>query len=788
MSSEFPGHGGRPLPPDPSALPARDAAGAPVAAPSGDRRVPVVPAHLAPDLQRSARLGALALGAERVFVAGADGTVLASNVAGAPERDPTSDWLALAGAATDVRADPRFLGAWGAACCTDGVAVVARLSGDAAWTPDRQETLLLLAQDLGRKVDAASQLSAMRLAEQWLQARNAELSLVYETAQISTFEWDIVADEVRWSDRLEKYLGMAPGSFAGTSGAFLALVHPLDRTRVEAALAATLERDEPYHIEFRMIRADGSVRWTETRGRLFRDAGGRPQRLVGVDLDISCYKGEQGVLAAVVKRSDARLRAVIDSMKAFIGVVSPDGVVLEASLAPLQMAGLARSDVIGRTFWDCAWWTYDDAVRRRLIDAFHEACAGKTIQYDETIWTVGDGRAVIELVLTPVFEDGRLAYIVPSATDVTSRVAALAKRAESERQLRLLADNSPDVLTRFDRNLRHTFVSDAMRRIFGLAPDWVIGRTIRELGMPEGLFEYWEDAVRTVLQTGETATLAFSFELPAGIRHFRATLVAERDGAGEIAHVLSIASDITDIRNAQDALSIADRRKDEFLAVLSHELRGPLAPLRNGLAVLRRAPDADATGPTRQMMDRQLAHLVRLIDDLLDVTRISTGKINLRRELVTIGQVLDAAVEAIRPQIEERGHRVTRNALADGVVVRGDPTRLAQVVANLLNNAAKYTPTGGRIDVCAEVIDDDVQVDVVDDGIGIPADMLDAIFDMFAQVAPTPDRVHGGLGIGLGLVRRLVQMHGGSVEAFSDGPGRGSRFRLKLPVYQPRRS
>ena len=233
-----------------------------------------------------------------------------------------------------------------------------------------------------------------------------------------------------------------------------------------------------------------------------------------------------------------------------------------------------------------------------------------------------------------------------------------------------------------------------------------------------------------------------------------------------------------------NALKEADRRKDEFLATLAHELRNPLAPLRYGLDTLKRNPESEVAAEVRDVMDRQLAHLVRLIDDLLDVSRVSQGKIELRKERIDIAAVIRAAVEASKPFIESAGHALTVVVPPESVWVEADHTRLAQVIANLLNNAAKYTPSGGRILLSAKSESDEVQIEVTDTGVGIPEDMYTKIFELFAQLDGPSGRAHGGLGIGLALVKQLVEMHGGTVEAGSSGESTGSTFTVRLPTIQ----
>lgn len=236
-----------------------------------------------------------------------------------------------------------------------------------------------------------------------------------------------------------------------------------------------------------------------------------------------------------------------------------------------------------------------------------------------------------------------------------------------------------------------------------------------------------------------------------------------------------------EIKAHSDALEDADRRKDEFLATLAHELRNPLAPLRHGLDILRKNPDNIAAAEIREMMDRQLVHLVRLTDDLLDVSRVSQGKIELRRERIQAADVIQSALEASRPLIDSAGHSLTVDLPDEPVWLDADLTRLAQVAGNLLNNAAKYTPGGGRIGVTLRLDGSDAVIAVSDNGLGIPADMISKIFQLFAQVENDTDRARGGLGIGLALVKQLVEMSGGSITAESPGLGQGSVFTVRIP-------
>jgi PAS domain S-box-containing protein len=237
-----------------------------------------------------------------------------------------------------------------------------------------------------------------------------------------------------------------------------------------------------------------------------------------------------------------------------------------------------------------------------------------------------------------------------------------------------------------------------------------------------------------------------------------------------------------EIQRRAEQLALADRRKDEFLAMLAHELRNPLAPLRNGVEILRGLPGDPAIEQTGEMMQRQVHHLTRLVDDLLDVSRITHGRIQLRKELVPLATVMEQAIEMVRPLIREHRHELRMVRPPDALLVEGDQLRLAQVFTNLLTNAAKFTPPGGRLDCEGAAEGAWATVRIRDNGAGIPADLLPHIFDLFTQADRSLDRPQGGLGLGLTLVKTIVELHDGAVTAASEGPGRGSEFVVRLPA------
>jgi PAS domain S-box-containing protein len=327
----------------------------------------------------------------------------------------------------------------------------------------------------------------------------------------------------------------------------------------------------------------------------------------------------------------------------------------------------------------------------------------------------------------------------------------------------------------YDENWVMTYMNAAGERLLGRRRAEVLGKTWHQ-AFPHAVGNPVDHMYQRVMRTRQGERMEYHYAHYGRWLEISASPV--RTGG-----VAVYFRDVTDRKGAEDELRAADRRKDEFLAMLAHELRNPLAPIRNGLHLLRAcAPGSAPAEQAREMMERQLGHLIRLVDDLLEVARISSGKIELRREPVDLAAALRSAVETSRPAIEAERHRLEVTLPLEPVTLHADFVRLAQVVANLLNNAAKYTDPGGRIALAARRENGEALISVRDSGVGIAADVLPRVFDMFTQVDRTRARSRGGLGIGLALARRLVELHGGRLEARSDGPGRGSEFVVRLPA------
>jgi len=359
------------------------------------------------------------------------------------------------------------------------------------------------------------------------------------------------------------------------------------------------------------------------------------------------------------------------------------------------------------------------------------------------------------------------------------------ERGLAEERMRFLADTIPSIVWTCAPNGEVIYANRNWHDYYGsVAPDVIPGYLTR-LPLHPDEAKPVSSRVTASLAKGEP----FEFEArhrggDGSFSWFISRAVPWRDSQGVVESWFGVTTNIDEQKQMMEQLRDSDRRKDEFLAVLSHELRNPLAPIRNAVEVMRIAGLPGQQLPAlRDLIDRQVLHLTRLVDDLLDVSRITRGKIELSLEMLTLADVLAAAIEVSRPLIDMRNLKVDVELPPTPLPIEGDFTRLAQVFGNLLNNAAKYSPDQSRISIEAKQIDGEALVIVRDHGVGIPVEMLNSIFDPFVQVEATRSYARGGLGIGLALVRQLLDLHGGKVEAHSKGLGQGSEFHVRVPLH-----
>jgi PAS domain S-box-containing protein len=486
------------------------------------------------------------------------------------------------------------------------------------------------------------------------------------------------------------------------------------------------------------------------------------------------------------RQEKERLRVTLHSIGDAVIVTDLEGRVSSVNPVAESLTGWADAEARGRPLEEVFRIVNENTrlpVENPALRALREGAIVGLANHTVLIARDGSERPIADSAAPIENERAETVGVVLVFRDVTEQRRAAEADRKNREVLRLVHQIGKIGHWEWNSATDENKWSPEIEALYGLPPGGFEGgyQGWAKLLHPDDLAKAEED-VRRALETGQYFT-EFRVVWPDGSVHWLETrALVFKDAHGKPERIMGANMDITERKQQEEALREADRRKDEFLATLAHELRNPLAPIRNGLQVLRLTGEPAARERAREMMERQFGQLVRLVDDLLDVSRVSRNRLELRKARISLASVVENAVETARPLIEAKGHSLTVTLPPEPVFLDADLTRLAQVFWNLLNNSAKYTDPGGRIDLTARRDGGGVEVVVRDTGIGIPAEALPDLFTLFSQVDPGLERSQGGLGIGLALVKGLVEMHGGTVAARSAGPGRGSEFVVRLPA------
>ena len=501
----------------------------------------------------------------------------------------------------------------------------------------------------------------------------------------------------------------------------------------------------------------------------------------------------------VLRRHEQQLRVITDVVPVFIAQCDRD----------------YRLHFVNRTYADRFAWHPEDAIGKRIPEligeqAFarirprmEEALSGKPQEQDIAL-TMPDGQiAHMHLMYAPERdEQGSVRGLIAAVRDVSRLREAEERLQRREREFKMLVENSPDIISRIDRDMRHLYVNPAIEKLTGLKAAAYIGKTKAELGLPTSVVQAWDKAAHTAFEQGVEQRLDFDYIVDGEMRYFSGRVVPEPDSKGHIESVVGVAYDVTSRakmekerdellareRTARIQAETAARARDEFLAIVSHELRAPLNGIQSWAHVLENYVKEATSAPLAQRalkgIKTGVGQQVRLIEDLLDVTRMMSGKLRLVRQPLALLPTLQAAVEGVRTAAANKRIVITCNYRITSEQIDGDADRVQQIFWNLLSNAIKFTAEGGNVWLDATHTEKEICITVRDDGVGISPEFIPHLFNRFSQEDTTTTRDHNGLGLGLFLVRHLVELHGGRVTARSDGQGKGTTFTVHFPLRQ----
>ncbi len=492
----------------------------------------------------------------------------------------------------------------------------------------------------------------------------------------------------------------------------------------------------------------------------------------------------QHTSAVQLRQSEERYRVLVETVTDYaILLLDPDGVIQTWNAGVEKLQGYTADQIVGQHF---SLFYPPDAVARAWPE--HELTVARDKgRFEDEGWRVRrDGsRFWANVIITALYDDhGALTGFSKITRDLTDRRRQEEMLRESEERFRLLVEAVKEyAIFMLDPEGRVASWNVGAQNIKGYTAEEIIGRHFSVFYPPDAIARHWPDhELRMARMTGRFEDEGWRIRKDGSRFWANVVITALYDHKGELRGFGKLTRDLTVRRQIED-LQRNERRMNEFLAMLGHELRNPLSPLQSALDVLELKPDdPKASTWARGVFVRQVRHLSRLVDDLLDVSRITSGKVSLRFENVDLGRIVDETIDAMRPQIEARHHTLDLHLSATPLSVRGDPTRLAQIVSNLVTNAVKYTPEGGRIRVTAERDGDFAALTVADNGVGIAPELVPRMFDLFVQGERPLDRTQGGFGVGLTLVKRLAELHGGTAAGTSSGMGQGSEFLVRLPL------
>ena len=670
----------------------------------------------------------------------------------------------------------------------------------------REQMRLLLEEAEGKSEQLQTAHEEMLSSNEELQSMNEELETSKEELQSTNEELSTINDElIQRQDELRQSRDYAEGIISTISTPLVVLNSSLRVRRANAAFYKAF-RTTKEATEGVLLHELGNRQWDvpKLRGELLdvlhhgsdmqalevkHDHAGEDERIFLLSARRIVHLGpKQRILVTLEDITEERrsnnallnLAAIVTNSSDAILSLDLKGRVLSWNPGAEQLYGWTARDMVGQSI-------------ERLLPSdragevpglLQRVGAGERVHFFETERLHRDGHRIeVSLTVSPVRSStGEVIGISKIERDITSAKAIAASLMESERRFHLLTDNMDQLAWISNDDGSEYWFNGRWSDFTGLSKD-EIALNLKSLHHPDH-YERVQKIMATFAQSAEPWECTFPLKRSDGeYRWMLARALPQMDTTGKGLHWFGTCTDITDMMKAEEALQEADHRKDVFLATLAHELRNPMAPLRSGLEVLQTIKGDEVFERTRSIMKRQVDHLARLVEDLLDLGRINTGSLKLRRETMDPKKALQDAAEAIEPMMRAKSQVLTLNMPEEPFHINGDPVRITQVFSNLLHNASKFTPQGGHIELDFSVDGGSVSIHVNDSGIGIPAEQRGHVFEMFSQVDPEERaKTGGGLGIGLHLVKRLVEMHEGTVSVSDGAEGKGSRFTVALPL------
>jgi PAS domain S-box-containing protein len=625
--------------------------------------------------------------------------------------------------------------------------------------------------------------SMTRGAAKELRACRERYRAVFDSTAVGIGELAFDGRFTAVNERLCQLTGYSRVELLGMTPADLTLTE--DRQREKVLLSAYLRGELPnYEAEKRYVRKDGTEIWVQISAAMHRDPSGRPVRPAGIVQDITERKRAE----EAVRLSEEWLRSLGDNL--------PNGSIfryqldkddrphfLYISRGIERLTGVSPEEAVEDASALLETILPEDRGRfDREVASSRETLAVFDTEVRLHHRATGEERWALLRSMPKRLPSGATVWDGVHV-DITARKRAEEALRENEERLRAAFAASPDAINiNRLRDGAYVAVNERFEELSLWPRAEALGKTVVDLNVWVDLAER-DRLMARLLSSGAVQNAEVAFRRKDG-SVFTASISAQLFEAKGERFLLAITRDISDLKRAEQALRDADRRKDEFLGVLSHELRNPLAPVRNSLYLLDHVePTGQRAQRAKAIANRQIAHMTRIVDDLLDVTRIARGKIELRRSELDIAGLVRRTAEDYGDLMRDRHIDLVVEAPKDPVAVNGDETRLAQVLENLLHNAAKFTHAGGRVTLTVAEEQGKAVIRVRDNGTGIAPEVLPTLFEPFAQAKQTLARSEGGLGLGLALVKALVEMHGGSVIAASEGRGRGAAFTIRLPLY-----